>query len=279
MLDLLLAIVCSTLIAVFMRMSDDHIKSKLPMLSVNYVTCAVLSALFTLDQGLLPTAADGFSRTLLLGSLCGVLYLNSFVLLQWNVGKNGVVLPSVFMKLGVLVPTLMSVAFFGEMPTVLQVLGFTLAIAAILIINLEKGGSGAGNRLGLIALLLAGGLSDAMSKIYEHFGAPALGSQYLLYTFVVALILCLILTLVKKQHFGLMEVLFGIGVGIPNYFSAKFLLGSLSSIPAVVAYPSFSVGTIVLVTLSGVLLFREKLTKRQLLGLAVIAAALVLLNV
>ena len=44
-------------------------------------------------------------------------------------------------------------------------------------------------------------------------------------------------------------------------------------------YPTFSVGTIIAVTLCGVLLFREKLEKRKLLAIGIILGALVLLNV
>ena len=56
------------------------------------------------------------------------------------------------------------------------------------------------------------------------------------------------------------------------------MLLSLSEIPAVVAYPTYSVGTIVAVTLAGLLLFKEKLSKRQLTALTIILAALVMLN-
>ena len=74
------------------------------------------------------------------------------------------------------------------------------------------------------------------------------------------------------------DVLFGLLIGIPNYFSARFLLLSLSSVPAVAAYPTYSVGTIVLITLVGVLLFRERISRRQALALLMILAALALLN-
>jgi len=46
-----------------------------------------------------------------------VLYLGSFMLLRWNIRKNGVVLPATFMKLGVLVPTVLSVTVFGRFRT------------------------------------------------------------------------------------------------------------------------------------------------------------------
>ena len=131
---------------------------------------------------------------------------------------------------------------------------------------------------GLIILLLAGGLSDFMSKLYEELGEPALKDQYLLYTFVVALILCVILCILRKQSLCWQDVLFGLLIGIPNYFSARFLLLSLNQLPAVVVYPTFSAGTIVLTTLAGLILFGEKLSTRKWLALCVILGALVLLN-
>ena len=44
-------------------------------------------------------------------------------------------------------------------------------------------------------------------------------------------------------------------------------------------YPAYSVGTILVVTLTGVLAFREKLSKQQWFALGMILVALVLLNV
>jgi multidrug transporter EmrE-like cation transporter len=49
-------------------------------------------------------------------------------------------------------------------------------------------------------------------------------------------------------------------------------------LPAVIVYPTFSVATILVVTLAGVGLFRERLRKLQWVALAVILAALILLN-
>ena len=107
----------------------------------------------------------------------------------------------------------------------------------------------------------------------------ALKDQFLLYTFGTALILCTVLCVVKKQRFTWQDALWGLALGIPNYFSARFLLLSLGSVPAVVAYPTFSVGTIVAVTAVGMLCFRERLTPRKWIALGVILTALILLNI
>ena len=87
-----------------------------------------------------------------------------------------------------------------------------------------------------------------------------------------------VMTAVKDRRFGKTEVIFGLLVGIPNFFSSKFLLRSLSEIAAVVAFPAYSVGGILVVTLAGVLVFRERLAKRQWVALGLILLALVLLN-
>ena len=96
---------------------------------------------------------------------------------------------------------------------------------------------------------------------------------------IAALVLCVALMLYKKQRPGGYEVLFGVLIGVPNFFSARFLLRALGSLPAVIVYPTFSVATILAVTLAGVVFFREKLTRRQWAALGAILAALVLLNI
>lgn len=277
MIYLILAIASSAMISIFMRVSERYSKNGMSMLAMNYLTCAVM-AWVNVGSFDVFAGAQGAMRTVGLGIVCGVLFLAAFVLLQWNIRKNGVVLPATFMKLGVLVPTVMAIAVFGELPKATQILGIAAAICAIFLIQ-GRGKQAAGSVGGLVALMLAGGLADAMSKVYEQFGDTALSEQYLLFTFATALVLCSVMCIGKKQKLAIADVLFGAAVGVPNYLSSKFLLLSLSSVPAVAAYPTFSVGTIVLVTAAGVLLFKEKLEKRKLIALGVILVALALLNI
>ncbi len=277
MLYLLLALLCSACITLLMRFSERYRKNPTSMLAMNYFMCCVLSFLFGDNMQFFPQG-EGQPMALLLGSISGVLFLGGFVLLQWNVSRNGVALPATFMKLGVLVPTLLSVLLFGEKLTLLRALGVAAAVAAILLMQgggrREEGGSMAG----LVALLLCGGLADAMSKLYEEWGAPEVKDYFLLYTFLTALTLCVLLCYWRSEKLCWQDTVFGLALAVPNYLSTRFLLLALTQLPAVVVYPSFSVGTIVLVTLAGLVLFREKLPARKWIALGVILAALVLLN-
>ena len=223
MVYLLLAIASSAMIAVIMRISSRSVRSNSSMLAINYLTCLLLAAVYA-DFQVLPVRMSGFSTAIGMGAVNGILYLAGFVLLQYNTRENGVVLSSVFMKLGLLVPLILSIFLFREIPTAWQWFGFALAVGAIIMINYKKGTSCAGSKLPLALMLLSCGSADAMSKVYEVYGPAEYADQFLFYTFVSAFLLCVILIIRKKEHHDIYALVFGVLVGIPNFFSASFAL-------------------------------------------------------
>lgn len=279
MLSLCLSVLSSSLVSIVMRLSTNRVRHNLGMLTMNYIVCAVLAGLFGGYRGALNLGDSRIGTVLAMGTVNGVLYLMGFVLMQLNIRKNGVVLSSIFQKLGLLVTLVVSVVFYREVPDFLQGAGFVIALAAIVLMNYQKGNAGVGSRSALLAMLLSCGMADAMSKIFTESGVAALEGQFLFYTFAVAMGLCAVGMTVKGQKIGTREALFGTLIAVPNFFSSKFLLGALESLSAVIVYPVFSVGTILVVTLMGVLAFRERLTKQQWIGIGAILVALVLLNV
>lgn len=278
MVYLILAVLSSSMISIMMRLSSDKISANLSMLATNYFICSLLGAAYGGFKLVVPQT-EGFSVTVWLGLISGVLYLAGLVMFQSNTRTKGIVLSSVFMKLGLLVPFVASVLFFHESPTLSQIAGFCIAVFAIVLINLKKDDTGKGFGFGLIVMLLLSGGADVMAKVFDAIGAQNLSSLYLFYTFFTAFVLCVALVIHKKERPGYRELLYGTLIGVPNFFSAKFLLGALTKLPAVVVYPSFSVGTMLIVTMTGVVVFRERLSKVQWIALGVIIVALVLLNI
>ena len=278
MIYLLLAIASSAMVSISMRLSEGRASGEVSMLVVNYLVCLTMAGMYMGVGNLIPRE-EGLLMAAGLGAVNGVFYLLGFVMLKLSIRRNGVVLSATFMKLGLLVPMVVSVGLLGEVPSVLQTAGFLVAVAAIILINFEKEETAMSFKLGLLLLLLLGGGGDAMSKIYEEFGNPALSEHFLFFLFAVALILCIGLMLYKKERLGWKDLVFGLLVGVPNYFSARFLLKALGYLPAVIVYPTYSVATICVVTLTGLVFFREKLGKRQKIAIGMILAALVLLNI
>lgn len=278
MFYLLLTILGGAMVSILMRLSEGKIKNSIGMLEANYIACFLVSAANAGFGNLFPNV-PGIGQTQLLGFITGVLFLACYLIFQVSIRRNGVVLSSAFSKLGLMVSIVMSILFFGEKPTVLQTIGFILAIGAILLMNYQKEEIQPGFNMGLLLVLLLGGASDAMAKVFEELGTSSQEPQYLFYTFFVALVLCTAIMIHKKQRLGRWEILFGVLIAIPNFVSTRFMLSALAVIPAVIAYPASSVGTILTVTLAGVLFFHERLSKRQWIGIGAILIALILLNI
>ena len=83
---------------------------------------------------------------------------------------------------------------------------------------------------------------------------------------------------IKKEKIQGKELFFGLLVGIPNYFSARFLLYALQEVEAVIAYPTYSVFTIIVITLFGWLIWKERLTRQTLCGMTGIILSIALMN-
>ena len=281
MLYLVIAVLVSSLVAILMRLSEKHVTNNFAMFAANYFVCALIAFLFTKDKNVF-APHEGLAFALLLGLVSGCLYLSCFVLLKHNIGKNGVVLASVFMKLGVLIPAIMAIVFFRESPTWLQILGFALAAAAIFVIYLEPGAdkkSHGSSFLWLILLLIVSGLTESMANIYENLGNPEIKDNFLFFNFSVAFLLAATITLIRRKPVTYKDILFGVMIGVPNYFCSRFLLLSLGQLPAVVVYPIYNVGAIVLIGIAGIFLFKERPGVRKSIGYGLIIAALVLLNI
>ena len=284
MLYLVLAIASSALISILMRFSEKHIKTEMGMFMANYAVCVLLSFLFMNKD------VDYFAKTSLapmlgFGVISGVLYLVSFLFLKFNMKHNGIVMASTFMKLGVLIPTLMAIVIFGEKPRTTQVLGIVLSLAAIVLLHFEKEGiqsektSGqTSKKVWLLLLLLLSGITDSMANIYEKMGSASVKDGYLLITFVTAFLLTIFFIVMQKQNVTRQDILFGLLIGIPNYFSARFLLLALGEVAAVLVYPMYSVATMITITMAGVFIFKETVSKKKVFALGLIVVALCLLN-
>ena len=279
MFYLILSILSSTAMALLLKSFREQHGNRFGLVFGNYVACVLIAFFMTPQRGAL---LSGSRVSLLCGLGGGFLFVAGLLSTQTSIRANGVTLTTAFSKLGLLVTLGVSVLCFGERPGAAQLAGIVLVLAALLLIHGGEGGGAVRSFPLLLLTLLAVGSADSMAKVFEELGPAEENALFFLYLFLTACLLSGLLCLIEYRRSGqrllLREMGEGALVAVPNYFCSWFLLRALMQLPAILVYPVFSVGTILLVMLAGALLFREKLGRRQLAGMLVILAALTLLN-
>lgn len=261
-----------------MRISDKYLQNKMLMFFTNYVVCILLSSVYFKGNVSGFFTSPGLTFAIILGIISGILYLVSFFVYQYNIRQNGVVLASTFMKLGVVIPTLMAILVFGEAPTILQIVGILLACFAIVLSQLKPNDSVKVYSIWLLVLMFISGFTDSLANIYDKIGDGGIKDCYLFVTFLIAALCALIAWLYKGGGISKYDILFGCLIGIPNYYSARFLILALGKLPAIVVYPGYSTLTIVTTSLAGFLFFKEKCDMQKLAVIFIILVSIVFLS-
>ena len=72
----------------------------------------------------------------------------------------------------------------------------------------------------------------------------------------------------------------GIALGVPNYFSMYFLIKALQNknLESATVFTLINIGVILLSTVFGILLFKEKLLKQNYFGIALAIIAVILVT-
>ena len=297
MTALLLAVASSASLGIIFRHTGAKGYRRLVVTAANYATATIVAlVLWLTDLGLSDAtmAAEGASGAapgslaadaaaaglsppaILLGAAAGVMFFLAFILYQRAVTDHGAGTAGMYGKLGVLVPMVLSIFLWRELPGDLQWLGLALALVAIVVSQAERRIGPA--RPALLLLLLAMGLSEFSNKIFEYYFDDGVRSLYLAVVFGTAFVISVAFLIARGFKPKPVEVLWGVAVGVPNLFSSFFLIAALQTIPAAVAFPVFSAGSIALIVLGAWIVFRDKPQRLEWVSLALTAVALVLVN-
>lgn len=284
MLSLLMATICSASIAILFKVSAARKLNNQIVTVINYLTASLVSAFLIAgnDSLQMNIASKDFKQSIVLGFFTGVLFLASFVIYQRSVGRNGASLSGMFAKLGILVPMLISIIVWMELPSLLQTLGIVVAVLAIGIVNMKTGDIKTSVSIPLLLMLfLSGGVAEFLNKIFQKSASMAYKPVFLLTVFATALMISLIL--MAKSHKKIEKptdaIVMGVMVGVPNLFSSFFLLDALDIFPATIVFPTYSAGSILLISVVSALFFGEHLAVKDRFAIGLTAVGLVLMNI
>ena len=265
---LLLTVLCSTSVALILKYSDTNKGEPIVLLAGNYLVASLIG--FTL---LILNDEKIFSiQTLLFGAGLGLLFLLSFFAFAKAISFAGTGLATTSSRLSLIIPILISILIFNELPNELHLIGFVFTIITFILFYFSvrgnhKKGDGLLKYLFLIAVLVGIGINDFSMKIFKSWKPEQEEPFFVFFIFSSAFVYSSIYIFIKKIKIVKQTAFWGLALGVPNVFSTVFLLGALSLLPAILVYPLINVGIIVFTTLLAFIIWKEKLNRWGVLAL------------
>jgi len=282
---LLLSVLASTLIFVAFKLFDRFKINTLHAIIVNYLVaclCGVIAYEGPASVSDVPYF-PWFYYTLGLGAL----FIIIFNLMALTTQRSGLSVVSVATKMSVVIPVLFGLLYYNEELGFFKLLGIILALAAVYLasIKTKKGISIERKNLIYPALVFLGsGIIDTSIKYLEDTyvadtDVPLFSAVIFSAAFTIGISIMLIQAVRGTFRFQLKTLIGGVALGIPNYFSIYFIVQALRSgiLDSSGIFTVNNVAIVMLSTIVGILLFKERLLRKNWLGimLAVISIFLV----
>lgn len=256
----------------------------------NYITCVITGSFV---NGTFPVDHTTFSQSWFKWSLLmGLMFVTIFNVVGITAQKMGVAITSVANKLSLVIPFLFSIYLYNEKITVLKIIGIVVALAAVVFTCLpsKSGTEPSGkpfrftNLLLPVVLFISSGLLDTLIKYVEQTELnDANKNAYLITAFGVAATLGTIyltaMVVSGRMRFDKRSIAAGIMIGVPNYFSIWCLVRVLKDYQgnSSAIFPINNMGIVLFSTLAAWILFREKLSVINWLGILLSLGAIALI--
>lgn len=285
MIYLLLSILSSSVIFVIFKLFQKYRVNTLQAIIINYFfACLVgfFGYIKNTDVTLIP-AKLWFPGTLVLGAL----FISVFNLAAITTQKSGLSVVSVATKMSVAIPVFFGIILYNESTGILKVLGILLALVAVYLTSIKTTTGIKIKKKNLIfplLVFLGSGIIDTTIKYLETtYVAENEVALFSTSIFAVAGIIGIVIltgqAAMGKLRITGKNILGGIILGVPNYFSIYFLVMALRTegFESSTVFTINNVAIVLFSTLLGILLFKEHLIKKNWIGilLAIISILLV----
>ena len=286
MIEINLTIVTFSLMLIIFKYFEIFKVNNLQAIIVNYITAGALA--LVADGSVLTnnfSITNLFQPTFIYYALIiGVLFIITFNLIAFGTQKIGIAITTVSNKMSMIIPVLIGLFVFKEDKNFLKLIGIVLAILAIFF-SCSKNGKLSFDKkyLPVIILVFIGqGIADSTLKWAQEFAINASNNNvFFATTFFTAAFSGTLFMMIqlRKITVTLRSLLWGVILGIPNYFTLYFFVEALSArvFESSQVFPIVNMGVIVLTAVMGIILFREHLSKSNWMGilLALIAISLI----
>lgn len=277
MVNLLLSILFATSLGLILKIFERQNLDLFQAIVFNYISCVITGIIVQKSTpDYISYSKEGW---FIFAVILGCSFIFFFNVMGYIVRNMGITVMSVANKLSLVIPVCAAFFIFHEEVTVLKVSGIIIALVAVVFTSLKKEEHQHSFKFRQlfwpILLFIGSGMNDTLVKYSQSYHmldsdnapfnitifsvAAIVGSSILFYFFST-----------KKSAFHMKSILGGLILGIPNYFSMHYLVKALSieGYGGSIIFPLNNIGVVTASAIIAYLVFREKLTRLNILGIA-----------
>lgn len=293
MVYVILNILASVVLLVIFKLFDKFKINSLHAIIVNYITASVTGLVFSKHKFDVDVLLN--SDWIFVSIPLGVLLISIFNLISLTTQKISISTASVANKMSVVMPVLFSVFVLNVELTILKVSGILLALTALYFATRPNKADKQTDKkllwLPVLVFLGSGLIDTAINATNAFYITHEQDSEMFTITsffcaFCIGIFVLIFLFIKHKSEknqttfFESKNILAGIVLGIPNYFSIFFIIKALESkvLNSAQLFPVLNISNVVLSALIGVLFFKEKLSLQNKIGLLMAVIAILLIT-
>ncbi|HTM98891.1 MAG TPA: hypothetical protein VL088_09125 [Pedobacter sp.] len=281
MIYLTLSIICSVTVGVLLKLAKRYQINIAQVITWNYLFAIGLSAFFfrPATKDLILSAISPIHCVL------GILLPSIFIFLALSVQKTGLARTDIAQRLSLFISLSAAYFIFEESYSTIKYCGITVGFLAIIFTLYRKPQIQANytNWLYPLLVFIGFGVIDVCFKLISQLNTiPYTTSLFIIFcmAFVISLAYITYLAITKKTKLQLINFVCGCILGLFNFGNILFYMKAhraMADNPSTV-FAAMNLGVIISGSLIGILLFKERLSKLNYLGLALALLAIILIT-
>ncbi len=288
MINLILSILFATSLGIILKLFERNKLDLFQAIVFNYLSCVLTG--MAVQQSVPDYGSYSQQGWFIYAVTLGCSFLFFFNIMGYIVKHLGITVMSVSNKLSLVIPVSAAFFIFHEEATTLKIAGIIIALVAVVFTSLKEEENKHTLKIKQlfwpILLFVGSGMNDTLIKFSQTFYMQdADNAPFNITIFSAAAaagILILIVLLVSgKSKLNYKSIVGGLMLGVPNYFSMHFLIKALSlnGYGGSVIFPLNNIGVVTVSSILAFVLFREKLSKVNIAGIALAVLSIILIAI
>lgn len=286
MIFLILSIIVSALFSISFKVIANKNINAFQSIVVNYIVAGILGFITTKSN---VTPLNVFEQPWILVSIgLGVVFIGSLFVIAETTAKYGISVAQVANRMSVVITISIAILFYDDNLSFIKIIGIALALASVYLVShkekVEKSLQKLWWLLPLIVFILGGIIDSSINYAQRYLLNADDFDAFLSTTFAIAFVFGFIILLyqliIKKEKFQLQTIPVGILLGAINFGTMYFIILALNSnvFEPSVLFPINNLSILTISTLVSVLVFKEKLSSKNWLGIGLSLLAILILG-